>query len=198
MEPVDFSFVDEFNAVVGTGIVIATYIFGEHWFLFLAFIALNFFDWITGIMKAKVFKTESSSIGLKGAIKKFSYWVMIIIAFMMAPILNELGDVIGADVSKFSPAIGYLVLAMMIANEFRSILENLCQCGVDIPDPILKGLYIFEKLAHDSQAKIFDGKLEIHSNAEETFRVKIDAPAEEVGQKHSVTLRIQTIDEDDE
>lgn len=200
MEPVDLSFIDEVNAVIGTVVVIADYIFGAHWMLFLAFIFLNIVDWITGIMKAKVSKTESSSAGLKGVIKKFGYWLMIVVAFLMAPIFNELGTIIGADVSPFSPLIGYMVLAMMIANEFRSVLENLYQCGVDVPVVILKGLEIFENVANEKQQKIFDGDLEIHSieTAEENYQVKLGLSGRELEQKDSVTLRIQTVDDDED
>lgn len=200
MEPVDLSFIDEVNAVIGSFVVVADYIFGAHWILFAAFIILNIADWITGIMKAKVSGTESSSAGLKGVVKKFGYWIMIAIAFLMAPVFNELGTVIGADISPFSPIIGYMVLAMLIANEFRSVLENLYQCGVDIHPAILKGLAIFEKAAKSKVDQVFDGQLEIHDieTAEENYHVRLDVSGRELEQKDSVTLKIETVDDDEE
>lgn len=197
MEPVDLSFIDEVNTVIGGGVVVLSYVFGTYWLLFLAFILLNIIDWITGIIKAKVFKVESSAAGIKGVMKKLAYWIMIAVAFLMTVVFNELGKIIGADISQFSPLIGYMVLAMLIVNEIRSILENLYQCGVDVPPILLKGLAVFEKVALDAQSKIFDGKLEIRSNTENPFHVKIDTPTEELEHKDSVTLMIQTVSDDD-
>lgn len=199
MEAIDLSFIDETNAAFGTAVVFASYIFGDHWILFAAFILLNILDYITGIVKSKMMKTENSSKGLEGIIKKFMYWCIILLAFLMSPIFNELGLVIGADISMFTPVIGYMVLAMLIMNEFRSVLENLYQCGVEVPVILLKGLSIFEKAANDIQEKIFDGKLEIHMQPEsdDKYRVDLDGSKEEVRQKDYVTLEIKTINEEE-
>lgn len=197
VEPIDLSFIDETNALIGAAVVIASYIFGEHWILFVAFIALNILDFITGVVKSKLHKTENSAAGLKGIIKKLSYWCMLLVAFIMAPIFNELGEVIGADVSLFTPAIGYMVLAMLIMNEFRSILENLYACGVNVPTALMKGLSIFEKVTNDIQDNMFDGKLEIHPQSDERYRVELNASDEELEERDSVTLKIHTIDEED-
>lgn len=197
MEPIDLSFIDEVNAAFGVAIVVMSYIFGDHWILFAAFIGLNILDYITGIIKAKILKTESSAAGFKGIVKKFSYWCMLIVAFIMAPVLNELGEIIGADISPFTPVIGYMVLAMMIMNEFRSVLENLLESGVAVPEILLKGLSVFEKAAEDVQAKLFDGNLEIHTQSDDRYRVDFDASDEEIEQKDSVTLKIRTIDDEE-
>lgn len=197
MEPIDLSFIDEVNAGWGIIVVFMSYIFGDHWILFAAFIGLNVLDYITGIIKAKILKNESSSAGFKGIVKKFSYWCMLIVAFMMSPVLNELGRVIGADIAPFTPTIGYMVLGMMIMNEFRSILENLHQSGVAVPMMLLKGLAVFEKVANDAQAKLFDGNLEIHTQSDERYQVEIDTSEKELEQKESVILKIRTIDDED-
>lgn len=199
MEPVDLSFIDEINAAFGVIAVIASYIFGDHWILFIAFIGLNILDYITGIIKAKILKTENSAAGFKGIVKKFSYWCMLIVAFMMAPVLNELGTVIGADISAFTPAIGYMVLAMMIMNEFRSVLENLYQSGVNIPVVVLKGLAIFEKAANDIQEKMFDGNLEIHTElaSKDRYHVDLSTSEKELEERDSVTLKICTVEEEE-
>lgn len=200
MEHVDLSFLDEINAALGVVVVVADYIFGDHWILFAAFLALNFFDYFTGLAKAKILKAECSSLGLKGIIKKFSYWCMIAVAFLMAPIFNELGEIIGADVSYFSPMIGYLVLGMMIVNEFRSVLENLLQCGVAVPSVLVNGLAIFEKMTKNVEEKMFDGNLEVHPKLEpdEQYHVDLHITDKELEYKDSVILKICTVDEEDE
>ena len=42
---------DNYNAFVGTVIAVISVIFGEHWYLFALFLALNIADWVTGWMK---------------------------------------------------------------------------------------------------------------------------------------------------
>ena len=44
--------IDGYNAVVGTIVAVLSYILGEHWILFVAFLLLNVADWITGWMKS--------------------------------------------------------------------------------------------------------------------------------------------------
>lgn len=200
MKAIDLSFIDETNTILGAIVVLADYIFGEHWLLFLAFLFLNILDYFTGVAKSKVLKTESSAGGLKGVLKKFAYWVIIMLSFMMSPIFNELGTVMGADITPFTPVIGYMILAMLIMNEFRSILENLYTCGVDVPPLLMNGLSVFEKVANDVQAKIFDGVLNVQKREKEenTYVVNLDVADKDIEHKDSVTLRIRTIDMDDE
>ena len=40
-------FIDGYNAVVGTIVAVLSYILGEHWVLFVAFLLLNVADWLT-------------------------------------------------------------------------------------------------------------------------------------------------------
>lgn len=200
MKAVDLSFFDETNTTLGAIVVIADYIFGEHWILFAAFLFLNVLDYITGVAKSKVLKTESSHGGMRGVLKKFGYWVIVMLAFMMSPVFNELGEVMGADITPFTPVIGYMILAMLIMNEFRSVLENIYTCGIDVPPLLMNGLSVFEKVTNDAQSKIFDGILNVHKGekAENTYVVNLDAPVKEIEQKDSVTLKIRTIDYDDD
>lgn len=196
MKVIDFSFIDETNTVLGAIVVVLDYIFGDHWLLFLAFLFFNILDYITGIAKSKVLKTESSTGGLLGILKKFSYWVILMMAFLMSPVFNELGEVIGADISWFTPVIGYMILAMLIMNEFRSVLENLYTCGVDVPPLLMNGLAVFEKAATDVQTKLFDGVLNVHGEhlEDNKYTVQIDMTNQELKDKDTVVLKINTID----
>lgn len=196
MKVIDFSFIDETNTVLGAIVVVLDYIFGDHWLLFLAFLFFNILDYITGIAKSKVLKTESSTGGLLGILKKFSYWVILMMAFLMSPVFNELGEVIGADISWFTPVIGYMILAMLIMNEFRSVLENLYTCGVDVPPLLMNGLAVFEKAATDVQTKLFDGVLNVHGEhlEDNKYTVQIDMTNQELKDKDTVVLKINAID----
>ena len=40
--------IDTYNAVVGTMVAVLSYVLGEHWVLFVAFLLLNVTDWLTG------------------------------------------------------------------------------------------------------------------------------------------------------
>lgn len=199
MELLDLSVIDKFNAIGGTIVVVATYFFGEHWMLFAAFLVLNILDYLTGIMKSRMKKVESSSAGLLGIIKKFGYWVMITLGFGMVPILNEVGSVMEIDLSMISPVIGWYILATLSINETRSVIENLVECGVKVPAVIVNGMAITEKLLK-AQADIIvpvDGELSIDKEAEEQYKVEMTTPHEELEKRDVVTLRIHTVERED-
>lgn len=192
---IDFPVIDKINALGGSAIVVATYIFGEHWILFIAFLILNVIDYITGLIKSRILKNESSSAGLKGVIKKFSYWIMIVISFGMSPVLNEIGEAIGADLSKFTPWIGWFILSSLMINEIRSVLENLVEAGIDVP-PFLTSTLKVASVIIKKQESIFDGSLDITHEDDEEYHVEIKTPREELKEKTTVTLKIQTVDKD--
>lgn len=196
MAAVDFPVIDKVNAAGGVVIMLATYFFGEHWMLFMAFLVLNVLDYVTGIMKSRVLKNESSSAGLIGVIKKFSYWIMITLAFGMSPVLNHIGDTLGGDISPYTPFIGWLVLASLSFNEFRSILENLVESGVPVPGIMVKSLKVAEKLLAEQEAKL-DGALEIKED-EEAYHIEMTTPKEELEEKETVTLKIKTVHREDD
>ena len=73
--------IDGYNAVVGTIVAVLSYILGDHWILFLAFLLLNLGDWLTGWMKSRLAGKENSVAGWKGVLKKLGYWLMVMVAF---------------------------------------------------------------------------------------------------------------------
>ena len=105
---------DNYNAFVGTVIAVISVIFGEHWYLFALFLALNIADWVTGWMKSRIMKKENSVKGWKGVLKKIGYWIMITFAFMVAAGLIEIGEIIGVDL-QITTLLGWFVLASLIA-----------------------------------------------------------------------------------
>ena len=141
---------DAYNALVGGVIAFFTMIFGEHWILFAAFLFLNVIDWLSGWSKARRVHKESSSVGLKGIVKKVWYWVIIAIAFILPAALMEAGSVIGVDLS-ITRFLGWLTLAMLLVNEVRSIIENLVCLDIPVPEVLIKGLAITDKILQDSQ-----------------------------------------------
>lgn len=115
--------------------------FDEHWILFLLYLLLNIIDSLTGWAKARINNTESSSVGLIGIIKKMCYWIIILIAFLIPIGFQELGKAIQIDLS-ITVFLGWFVLASLIINEYRSILENLVEAGCHVPKILIKGLEV--------------------------------------------------------
>ena len=52
MKKMDYAnaIIDTYNLVAGAIVAVLSYILGEHWILFVAFLALNIADWLTGWM----------------------------------------------------------------------------------------------------------------------------------------------------
>lgn len=196
MEIIDIPMIDKVNAIGGSIIVVLTYLLGDHWVLFAAFLFLNLIDYVTGVIKSKIHNNESSSAGLRGIIKKFSYWVMITLAFVMGGVLNEMGEAIGVDLSLFTPLIGWYTLASLALNEFRSILENLTESGIAVPPVLLKGLGIMSDKIAGLADQLFDGTIDLDGDGgSHEYHAEIDTPADELRERGTVTLRIHTTDE---
>jgi len=91
--------------------------------LTITFIALVILDYITGILKGVYIKKLSSTQGFKGIIKK----VLILIVVGIAVLLQEQIGI---------PAIREIVITFFIANEGISILENVAQMGIKLPNKL--------------------------------------------------------------
>lgn len=90
-------------------------------------------DYLTGIVKAYLKKTLSSSYGLKGFLKKL---VMLLIISM------------GVLLDKLTGASGVMrnfVIFYYLANEGLSILENIAECGIKIPNSLRNALEQLKK-----------------------------------------------------
>ena len=135
---------DSYNAFVGAVIAILTMVLGEHWYIFAAFLLINVIDWITGWMKSRINGVENSMAGWKGVLKKLGYWLMIAVAFAIAAGLVEVGKVIGIDLGV-TTLLGWFVLASLIVNEARSIVENFVEAGYDVPRILTAGLQVADE-----------------------------------------------------
>ena len=141
-------FIDRYNAVVGAVTTILTAVFGIYWYVFAGYLLCNVLDWLTGWYKSRRLGKESSKAGLNGILKKMGYWVIILVAFLIPSLFIHLGqDMLGLNL-KFLTLLGWFTLASLLVNEIRSILENLVECGCNVPDFLIKGLAVTEKLIH--------------------------------------------------
>ncbi len=144
--------IDGYNAVVGAVVAVLSYILGEHWILFAAFLLLNVADWITGWMKSRMTGKENSVKGWKGVLKKLGYWIMIMVAFGASAVFMEIGLAIGIDLG-ITTLLGWFVLASLIINEIRSILENFVEAGYNVPTILVKGLEVADKVINKDSEK---------------------------------------------
>ena len=144
----NMNYLDKYNAIAGAVIAFLTFVFGEHYFLFVAFLVLNIIDWLTGWMKSRINKTENSVRGWKGVLKKLGYWLMILTAFLSATLFIEIGTVLNIDLG-ITTLLGWFVLASLIVNELRSIVENFVEAGFDVPKVLTQGLEVANKVIND-------------------------------------------------
>lgn len=143
-------FIYKTNIVKSVVVAIATYVFGPNWFLFAMFLALNFADWVTGWIKSRINRSENSIKGWTGVLKKLGYWIMVAVAFGMSAIFIRIGEVIGVNLGVTS-LLGWFVLASLIVNEIRSILENFVESGFVVPTILIKGLEVADKIVNSDE-----------------------------------------------
>lgn len=149
---------DKVNAIYGLIATVGAAIFGQYWFLFAGFLLMNIVDYATGLTKSKKLKRESSAVGAWGVFKKVSYWIVIGLAFFIAHCFVYMGEIIGVNLA-FVTLFGWFTLASYLINEIRSILENLVEMGVNVPNFLISGLDITQKL--------LDAKVKIENEQEE-------------------------------
>ena len=144
--------IDTYNLVAGAIVAVLSYILGEHWILFVAFLLLNVADWITGWMKSRINKKENSVAGWKGVLKKLGYWLMVAVAFGASAVFIEIGRTIGINLGV-TTLLGWFVLASLLINEIRSIIENFVEAGFNVPKILTKGLEVADKIVNQEEEK---------------------------------------------
>lgn len=90
-------------------------------------------DYISGIIKAYITKTLSSSIGFKGILKKVGVLIIVMLAVLVDRVTIDNGG------------IRSLVIYYFVANEGLSILENLAVAGLPIPKKLKDALKVIKK-----------------------------------------------------
>ena len=141
---------DTYNAIVGGIVAVLSFVFGEHWILFAIFLLFNVADWLTGWMKSRMAGKENSVKGWQGVLKKLGYWLMILVAFAASAVFIEIGNTLGMDLGV-TTLLGYFVLASLLVNELRSILENFLEAGYNVPNILVKGLEVADKVVNQDE-----------------------------------------------
>ena len=145
------------NSIFSAIIVGISELFSGQRVLFLGYLILNIIDFVTVTIKARITKKESSSKGLMGIIKKVGYWILILITFLASYMLSTLGNLISVDID-FVILFGWFTLGCLIINEFRSILENLSELGIKLPDFLINGLEVIQNIIEKNAEEIENKK----------------------------------------
>lgn len=117
---------------------IAGFLWGSLDGLILALIAFMILDYITGVIVGIIQKKLSSSTGFEGILKKG----LILIVVSVGHILDT--QLFGGESSVCRSA----VIGFYIANEGISILENVGEMGLPLPEKLKK---VLEQLKNDSE-----------------------------------------------
>lgn len=98
----------------------------------------NIIDYVTGILASKFRGQEISSYkGIKGITKKIGMWLLIVVGAILDELIVYSVAQIGL-VMPFTFVISCVVAVWIICNELISILENLKDMEVPLPDFLVK------------------------------------------------------------
>ena len=90
-------------------------------------------DYITGILSAIYNKKLNSKIGYKGIVKKISYLFIVALSVIIDNILGQDGT------------IRTLVIYFLVANDGLSILENVSEMNIPLPEKLVETLEQLKK-----------------------------------------------------
>lgn len=126
--------VDKFNSFVAIVATFLTYLFGSWDVALSVLIVFMALDYVTGVVYAYTQDKLNSEVGFKGLVKKCMILVVLIIGVMLDKMLSN-----GTWVFRT------LVAYFYIANEGISLLENIANLGVPIPEKIKVALEQLEQ-----------------------------------------------------
>lgn len=104
---------------------VVTFLIGKIDISIMILASFMIFDYLSGVIKAIKNKQLNSKIGFEGLLKKICIFIILIVA-------NLLDLLLGNDNLMFRS----IVIYFYISNEGISILENLCEMNVPIPEKI--------------------------------------------------------------
>ena len=118
-----------FNSTVAVMATFFTYLFGGWDVAIGILIVFMVLDYITGVVVAIIKNKLNSEAGFEGLVKKCMILIILIVAVMLDRLMNT-----GTWVFRT------LVCYFYIANEGISLLENVSNLGVKIPDKLKDAL----------------------------------------------------------
>ena len=129
-----------FNAIVAVLAIFFTYLFGSWDLALQVLIVFMILDYGTGVLYAYLTDQLNSEVGFKGLVKKCMILVVLIIGVM-------LDRIVGNGTWVFRTLVAYFY----IANEGISLLENVGNIGIPIPNKIRNALEQLNKDDEESE-----------------------------------------------
>lgn len=130
--------VDMIKGMISSFMGVLTSIFGILAVPIVLLVTCNLVDYVTGILASKYRGQKIESYkGMKGITKKIGMWLLVIAGVVMDVLLKYSVAQLGM-VFPFSFMIAAVVAIWIICNELISILENLKDMEVPLPDFFMK------------------------------------------------------------
>lgn len=123
-------FISDIGSVILTTTV---YLLGGFDIALQSLIIVIVIDYLTGIASAVYNKKLNSKTGLKGIIKKFCYLLVVALSVVIDNLTGQSG------------LIRTLVIYFFVANDGLSIIENMAEMGVKLPQKLIDALEQIEK-----------------------------------------------------
>ena len=115
-------------------------------------VAVMLIDWITGLAGASATGKLSSRVGVIGIVKKVCYLALVAVGMVVDYLILSALVSIGISL-QINYCFGMIVTVWLIINELISILENLGEMGVPIPDFLRRSIH---KIKDGVEAKTGD------------------------------------------
>ena len=116
------------NDVISVVLTTIIYLLGGFDIALQSLIIVIVIDYLTGIASAIYNKELSSKIGFKGIIKKFCYLLVVALSVVIDNLTGQSG------------IIRSLVIYFFVANDGLSIIENMAEMNVKLPNKLIDSL----------------------------------------------------------
>ena len=121
------------NDVISVILTTFVYLIGGFDIAIQSLLIVMVVDYLTGIASAIYNKELSSKIGFKGIIKKFCYLLIVALSVVIDNLTGQNG------------LIRTLVIYFFVANDGLSIIENMAEMGVKLPQKLIDALEQIKK-----------------------------------------------------
>lgn len=121
------------NDVISVMLTTFVYLIGGFDIAIQSLLIVMVVDYLTGIASAIYNKELSSKIGFKGILKKFSYLCVVALSVVIDNLTGQSG------------LIRTLVIYFFVANDGLSIIENMAEMGVKLPQKLIDALEQIKK-----------------------------------------------------
>lgn len=116
------------NEILSALLTFTIYILGGFDIALKSLIVVIVIDYITGVASAFYNKKLSSKVGFKGIIKKFCYLCIVVLSVVIDNLIGQQG------------VIRTLVIYFFVANDGLSIIENMSEMDVKLPQKLKDSL----------------------------------------------------------